>query len=1153
MLSRPRVSLARVTFPHCRFNRPAFILLVFAAITFASLQSWRTAFAVNAYVDDPTISLQNDPTQPQIGPGVSQVGSNAPRSAGGGTKAGSVLFFHKFTSDAENANQINSLLTLTNTNPRDSVSVRIFFIADCSIEDRFVTLVANQSRTLLASKEVPGKTGYAIAVAVNSLGLPTQFNWLIGNVNIRDEWGHEAGYNAFAVAKRSGGALVPKAGGIASDILFNDVDYDRLPKTVAIDHLQNQDPVYNPELTTDVALFSPLSDLSGSTPHPFKLTATAYNSVDQGFTQRINVVCGINASVSQIWTSPPFNTIISADRAGWATFSANNETDALPVLGLSLTDSAEAEMHNARVMQTLERLESFSISIPVRVPETPVADAGTQNQPDATGGSLGAGDNKAGSILFFPRFSSGEQGSAQFFLTNTHPTQKVRLWVFFNGLVEPAEVKSEIISLPALQTTTIDPDELAPNQRGWVMVVAIDNRALPIRFNHLIGSAQVNETSGQTASFNAVAIAKNSEGAVSRNEDQETADLLFNDEVYDRLPATTAMTFVPSQVDNSTLLGFSRVPGSLLEPPNTRGAATATLYDSLLASFSASVPRTENNLNQLRSALTQPPITNTLQPGDHGWLKLLSTTPVISWSLNMKTSQFSASANGTWRGGFNGDGNLHILTSADSFTVKVPANNPNNHPPAAIAETIGLQVEARRPAGTIVRLNGSLSSDEDPDDPLTFEWLDGNEPISTARVADRLLGIGAHFLSLVVTDGSGVSSLPAEQTATVVDSTPPQISGVPSAVIKVTDNVNGEPINFATPIAYDMIDGMVTVTSSKAPGSIFPLGRTVVTFTARDKAGNTSTATMDVTVDFGAPQPQTGGVAGDKAPLMDNLNDLYVIAGKTQSIQLQAADPDGDSVTFSLLNAPSYAQIVNVDPGSRTATLLIAPKSGENEGKAGVRVVVNDGRGQSFTTLPFRVMISDFPNDDTGSGVGKNRAPVAVIGNLPATIQSTNKMGAEVALDASTSSDPDGDSLSFSWFDGDNLIAKGAFVKVNLAVGAHVIRLTAFDGKDGITTTAPVTLIVAPRELTASAATPNRLHRSSTETLTIIGAGFSPAAELRFGKDGITVTSYLSVEEDKIVATIAVSDKATPGFRDIYVVNPNGKNVRLRSALFVNP
>src|SRR5262249_12954408 len=174
-----------------------------------------------------------DPPQPQVGPGVPQVGSNAPRSSASSAKAGSVLFFHKYTSDTTRSNEVNTLITLTNTNPRDSVIVRVFFIHDGVFEDQFITLVANQSRTFVAGKESPNMTGYVMAVAVNSQGLPSQFNWLIGGASLRDDQGHEASYNAFAVAKRAGGPINYNDGGQSSSVKFDDKDYDRLPKVVA--------------------------------------------------------------------------------------------------------------------------------------------------------------------------------------------------------------------------------------------------------------------------------------------------------------------------------------------------------------------------------------------------------------------------------------------------------------------------------------------------------------------------------------------------------------------------------------------------------------------------------------------------------------------------------------------------------------------------------------------------------------------------------------------------------------------------------------------------------------------------------------------------------------------------------------------------------
>lgn len=1160
MLYEPRVIHTRITHPHRPRMGRVIILTLFIFVVAGILQWGRSAWALRSEIYsteaaaaiNADVNAQPDPTQPNVGPGIAQVGSNAPRSAAGSTKAGSVLFFHKFTSDSTRANEVNTLLTVTNTNPRDPVIVRVFFIHDGVFEDQFITLVANQSRTFLASKESPNMIGYVMAVAVNSQGLPTQFNWLVGAASLRDDHGHEASYNAFAVAKRSAGPVNFNEGAVSSSVRFDNAEYDRLPKVAAIDSLQNQDPATGPAVTTNVSIYTPLADMTAASAAIYKLSATVFDDAGKAFMQELSVDYTFDLSVSQIWTETPFNAIISGDRLGWAAFSArgggSNESAPLPLLGLSLTDGVDSPMSNARNMQTLEWLDSFVMTIPARMPDNPVSDVVTQDLPEATNGAQGASETKAGSVLLYPRFVSGANGDSRIYLTNTHPAQKVRARVFFTGMADPVEVRDSIITLEALETVVLDPNDLAPEQRGWVMVMAIDNRALPTQFNHLIGSAQVNETGGRQASFNAIAIAKNTPGAAARDEDGVTASLQFNDEIYDRWLATTALSFVPSQFDNSSLLGFSRPANSMLETPNTRGTATVLLYDALLTSFGANVARTENRLNQIRPSLLQPPITNTILPGQSGWLKLLSNSPVLSWSLNMATSPFLALDPG-WRGGFSGDGNLHALTTAENFTLKVPASDPNNHPPFAVADTLNTQIEARRGNGTIVRLNASGSGDEDPGDTLTYAWIDNDELVSTDQIADYRLGLGIHIIRLVVTDGGGVPSQPVEQIVNVVDSIAPQISGVPSAISKFTDSDSGEAITYPLPIAHDMVDGDVVVTASPAPGSIFPVGKTVVTFTARDTAGNLSQATTEVTLTKGAPQPPVGGVPGDKAPVMENIDDQYVKIGIVRSLQLQAADADGDAVTFSVQGAPSYAQLISGDPGTRSATLRIAPQQGDTIASTNVRVVVNDGRGQTFTTLPFRIIISDAPN----GGEAVNRPPVPVIAPLPGAIQATSREGAEVTLDATGSSDPDGDNLTFLWYDGDTLIGYEAIVTVKLAAGTHSIKLAAFDGKDGLTVSSPVAIEILPRPLSVTSSSPRILDRGGAATLTLTGTGFSSGVALVFGKEGISVTNYVTIEEDRIVAEVAVSATAIPGFRDLFVVNPDGRNVRLRSALFVNP
>jgi uncharacterized membrane protein YgcG len=1130
-------------------------------------------------------ALQSE--QPSVGPGVPQVGSNAAKSAINSNKAGSVLFLHRYTSDSTNPSNVNTLVSLTNSNPRDGITLRLYFVRDCQVVNQFINLAANQTRTLMMSAEDPGKSGYIIAVAVNSQGLPTQFNWLIGSAGLRDAQGHETSYNATGIAKRTAGAVALDAAGGFAELKFDDVEYDKLPRQIAIDNIQNQDPALGvtPEgaTRTDISVYSPLADLRSNGAQNLKITAIAYDQTGRPYPQVIENACGLRSTVGGIWTSPAINSYVQPNKPGWGTFAATTVDNVpVPLFGISFSDGTNAPQRDARQMQVLGRIDSFSIKVPVNAPVNPITDSASSNQPDAIGGALGAGEMKTGSVLVYSRFASGIYGASRINVTNTHPTQKMRVRISFTGLADTTAVTETTVSLNPNQTTSIDPQATAPNQKGWSIAVAIDPRGLPTNFNFLIGSAQVREQGNGSFGYNALAIGKNSPGVVNRNSDDLTADLLFNDAQYDRLPSTLAMNGIFSQQDNSTTLGYARVSASLLDLVNTRGSVLATAYDESVAQSSATIPGVEVKINTVRANAQSNPIVSSILRGKRGWLKMAPGAPVFAWQMNSPTSAFAAApASTTWTGGYNGGSTLSILTSTDSFAMRMTAVNANNQAPVANFDPIPVYNEARSDKGVIVRLDGRSSFDANPEDTLTYQWLDNDKVITTAPVSDVRLGIGMHFLKLIVTDSTETPSEAKNAVIEVRDITPPVMSGVPSTINKTTGSLAGLALPFALPVAWDHVDGAVQVTASKQPNSVFPIGKTTVVFKARDNAGNETMASMVVNVTKGsATLPTNGGVPGNKLPYMLNLNDQYVLVNKTRMIDLIASDDDSDPVNFALLNAPGYAKIDAVDPTSRRAKLVISPKDGDQVTATNIRVVATDSRGGVFTMLPFLIKISDVENDDTGSGQGpgggggggggvgggggggggggSNNPPAARAAAIAAQQQATTKLGAIIRLDGSASSDPDGDPLTYKWFDNGQLVAEGARVDVTFAVGAHAVSLTVSDGRGGSNSTAAQTFEVLPRPLTILSSGPAAIKQFGFTTITIAGTGFTPQTQVRFdctsfcqGGSQVTVTIN-SLEEDQIVLTARTTQKTPLGNRDAVVANPNGSTAKLVRSNFVS-
>ncbi len=82
-----------------------------------------------------------------------------------------------------------------------------------------------------------------------------------------------------------------------------------------------------------------------------------------------------------------------------------------------------------------------------------------------------------------------------------------------------------------------------------------------------------------------------------------------------------------------------------------------------------------------------------------------------------------------------------------------------------------------------------------------------------------------------------------------LDGTPPAISNCPGDLTVPTDQgVSTAQVNWTEPTASDNSQ-MVSLDSDVASGSVFNLGLTVVTYTAVDGVGLTSTCRINVTVE----------------------------------------------------------------------------------------------------------------------------------------------------------------------------------------------------------------------------------------------------------------------------------------------------------------
>lgn len=290
-------------------------------------------------------------------------------ASAGDQKPGSALFFNRYTSSASSPSRENSMLSLTNTNPTAQAVVRLFLVdsATCQTQEVEICLAARQTISFQLSDLDPGVKGYAVAVAVNQAGEPIQFNWLTGAVVFKQTAVNTGGtftvsLGAIAIAKRKEGA-VPATSGNEAEMIFDDVNYDRLPAQVAYDGVPSQSNAMN---TTIISLYRPIANLGGGAANS-SAQITGWGRDDQNRVVEskgnIPVMCYGEIAVSSLRLAP--TPVAQLAPAGLTAWFAASTTDLQPLLGAQLNSGEYSSGGNARAL-------SLSAEYRIRIPVSPV-------------------------------------------------------------------------------------------------------------------------------------------------------------------------------------------------------------------------------------------------------------------------------------------------------------------------------------------------------------------------------------------------------------------------------------------------------------------------------------------------------------------------------------------------------------------------------------------------------------------------------------------------------------------------------------------------------------------------------------------------------------------------------------------------------------
>src|SRR5581483_10229977 len=145
--------------------------------------------------------------------------------------------------------------------------------------------------------------------------------------------------------------------------------------------------------------------------------------------------------------------------------------------------------------------------------------------------------------------------------------------------------------------------------------------------------------------------------------------------------------------------------------------------------------------------------------------------------------------------------------------------------------------EATGPAGAAVAYDASAS-----------DAVDGALPVLCSSPSGATFPLGSTTVACSAVDSHG-NVVSGSFRVAVVDTTPPALTLPANASLAAA---GPRPVGYAAS-ALDLVDGAVTPVCSPAPGSTFPIGRTLVACTATDAHGNAASGSFAVEMSQALP------------------------------------------------------------------------------------------------------------------------------------------------------------------------------------------------------------------------------------------------------------------------------------------------------------
>ncbi|MGC1391256.1 MAG: DUF2341 domain-containing protein, partial [Bacteroidales bacterium] len=223
-----------------------------------------------------------------------------------------------------------------------------------------------------------------------------------------------------------------------------------------------------------------------------------------------------------------------------------------------------------------------------------------------------------------------------------------------------------------------------------------------------------------------------------------------------------------------------------------------------------------------------------------------------------------------------------------------------------------------------------------------YAWVVTGGTISGSSTGNSVVinwgGLGTGTLTVTESVNLSCSTTTPPYNVTITDVTPPVISGCPGDInVNNGTGVCSATVSWTEPTATDDCVGAMTYTTrNHAPGDVFPVGTTMVTYTFTDLASNTSTCSFNVTVSDNTAPVISG------CPANINVNNVpgacATVAFWTEPTAVDNCTPAG-SIIWTKSHLPG-----DLFPVGTTTVTYTAKDAANNVSTCSFTVTVNDNQ-----------------------------------------------------------------------------------------------------------------------------------------------------------------------------------------------------------------